>query len=159
MNNIKKFIISILAFLLTIFPRCGMLLAQYQSLTFPGEAVVSDKIIDAINEYDIDALAAMMSEESKKAIEDLPGRIEIFIDTIDGEIISYEFGGGGYEKDIFDYAKHYSLKSWELIVETDEEKSYAINITWIIVNDNVPEEVGMTCMTLGDTDHNLLAEV
>ena len=70
------FIISVLAFLLTIFPSCGMLLAPYQSLTFPGIEVVTHDIMKAIETSDITALEAMISSSRRNTMEDLRGNID-----------------------------------------------------------------------------------
>jgi hypothetical protein len=158
LSVLNKIRLIVLTFLLTIFPSCGILLGPYQSLTYPGQTVITDNVITAINAGDIDALEAMMSENNKKNIEDLPGKIGEFIDAIDGEIIEYSYAGGGYEKDISDYGERYSLRSWDVDVITDTE-SYRIIITWIAVNSNAPEKVGMSGISILDSEDNFLFSV
>lgn len=153
----KNFIIKILAFLLTMFPSCGTLLAPYQSLTYPGQTVITDNVMNAVKTGNIGSLEDMMSEYNKKNIEDLPGKISTFIDVIDGEIIEYSYAGGGYEKDIENYER-YSLRSWDVDVITDTE-SYRLIITWIAVSNRTPEKVGMSSIAIFDSGHTLLAEV
>ena len=84
------FIVSVLTFLLAIFPSCGMLLTPYQSLTFPGEKVITEDVMHAIQTKDVVALEGMISPTRKKAMEDLSGNIGALIDAINGEIIEYK---------------------------------------------------------------------
>ena len=151
----KKFIIKILAFLLTMFPSCGILLAPYQSLTYPGQIVVTDNVMNAIKTGDVTALDSMMSMRSKENLEDLPGNLNQIINSIDGEIVEYNsLGTSDYDKS--DYGSQISRRSWKILFNTDTE-SYRLEVTWIVVNNRAPEEVGMSNMSLSDSEGNLLA--
>lgn len=151
----KNFIISILAFLLSLFPSCGTLLAPYQSLTYPGQIVVTDNIMNAIETGDATALEAMMSMSSKENLEDLPGSISTIINSIDGEIVEYSsLGTSDYDKS--NYGSQISRRSWKILFNTAIE-SYRLDVTWIVVNNREPEEVGMSNMSLSDSEGNLLA--
>ena len=151
----KNFIIKILAFLLTMFPSCGTLLAPYQSLTYPGQIVVTDCIMNAIETGDITALEDMISISSKENMEDLPGNLTAIINSIDGEVVEYSsLGTSDYDKS--NYGSQISRRSWKIIFNTATE-AYRLDVTWIVVNNHEPEEVGMRSMSLSDSEGNLLA--
>ena len=149
----KNFIIKILVFLLMLFPNNEFLLANYQNVTYPGPTIITDNVMNAIKIDDIAALEAMMNTYNKENIEDLHGKISTFIKVIDGEIIEYSLGGG-YDKDY----SGYSLRSWGENIITDTESYYLI-ITWIVVNTHNPEKVGLSSISIFDSNNNLLAEV
>ena len=148
-------IIKVLAFLLTIFPSCGMLLTPYQSLMFPGEAIVTENIMNAFKTRDVAALEAMMSPESEKTMEDLPGNIGAIIDAIDGEITRYS-RSGSYGYDEADFGIRISRTSWSLVIITATE-SYWLSISWVVINNRAPEKVGMSNLSLLDANGNELA--
>jgi hypothetical protein len=151
------FIISILAFLLTIFPSCGMLLAPYQSLTFPGEKAITEEIMAAIEAKNIAAIEDMMSLKIKRNVNDLPGKIDKLIEAIDGKIIVYSRSGGG-GNDVKDYGTRISRTSWSITIETANE-SYWLSMSWVVVNNRAPEEVGMSGVSLLDSEGNELAAI
>ena len=73
----------------------------------------------------------------------------------DGKIIEYSSSGtSDYDKS--DYGTQISRRSWKIIFNTASE-SYRLDITWIVVNNREPEEVGMHSMSLSDSEGNLLA--
>jgi len=153
---VKKLILGILAFLLTIFPGCGMLLTPYQSLTFPGEAIVTDDIMNAIVTRDIATLENMVSSDRKQTMEDLPGNIGKLIDTIEGEITDYQRSGVGYNYDKSEFGTRINRRNWDVVIETTTQ-SYTLIITWTVVNNRAPEEVGMRSISLLDLEGNELA--
>ena len=152
-----KILIGILSFLLWIFPKSGILLAPYQSLTFPGEKVISERIINAIETRNIDALEAMMSKNLRKSVTNLSGEISMLVDLIDGEITNYSWRGSS-SSDESNLGARISRKSWTIEFNTTTD-SYRMNIGWVLVNNRRPEEVGMYFMILRDSDRNLLKEI
>ena len=149
----KNFIIKVLVFLLTLFPSSEFLLANYQNATYPGPTIITESVMNALKTDDVATLEAMMNTYNKENIEDLHGKISAFIKVIDGEIIEYTLGGG-YDKDY----SGYSLRSWGENIITDTESYYLI-ITWIVVNTRSPEKVGLSSITIFNSNNNLLAEV
>jgi hypothetical protein len=132
-----------------------MLLAPYQSMTFPGEGIVTDNIMTAIEAKDITTLTAMISLERQKTMEDLPGNIGKLIDSIDGEIIGYDWFGSS----IFDESnlgKRVSRRTWDIRIETTTG-SYRLGTGWVVINNRAPNEVGMLSMSLFDSEGILLA--
>ena len=152
-----SFIISVLAFLLTIFPSCGMLLAPYQSLTFPGEKAITEEIMGAIEAGDIAVIEAMASQLLKKETKDLTSEIGKLIDAIDGKIIDYSRSGGGGRNESH-LGTRISRTSWSLDLETATE-SYWLSISWVVVNNRAPDEVGLSSMSLLDSNNNELASI
>lgn len=142
------FIISILAFLLTIFPSCGMLLAPYQSMTFPGEKAITEDIMNAISTSDVAALEDMISQARKKSMTDLSGNINTLIDAIDGEIIDFSWHPAG-GSDTSNFWTRISQTTWDIEIKTTI-KTYWLIIGWVVVNNRAPEEVGMSHMRLID---------
>jgi len=156
------FIIGILSFLLAIFPSCGLLLAPYQSLTFPGEEVITEEIMNAIDSKDIAALEAMMSSKLKQSVKDLRGEIGAITAAIDGKIVDYSWNGATIY-DEANFGKRISRRTWEIKFDT-AAKSYSLYISWVIVDNRTPDEVGMYSMILLDpelsgTDNSVLAKV
>ena len=102
-----NFIIKVLVFLLMLFPNSAYLQGQYQLTIFDTRTTVNS-IMDAIETRDINVLEAMMCNNIKQNVDDLPGEIGVLIDTIDGEIItrdwsmSGDFSGAKYGKQIYD---------------------------------------------------------
>ena len=150
-----KIILSILAFLLTIFPNSRTLLTQQQSWSFPGKSVVSQNIVDAINAGDTDALMDMMSLDTKQNMEDLRGHVEELMNAIDGEIIEGKLGGGGYSSSESGTGQAIRKESWEWEIKT-ATSSYELDIYWIIVHSHAPQEVGLCSLSLYDSENNLL---
>jgi len=144
------FIISILAFLLTVFPSCGMLLAPYQSLTFPGERAITIEIMDAIGARDIAALEAMLSSTIRKKAQNLPSEIGELIDAIDGEVTEYGWHPAG-GSDTSNFGTRISRTTWDIEIQTTT-KSYELIVGWVVVNNRKPEEVGMSTLRLIDPD-------
>ena len=79
----KRILAVVFTFLLTIFPNSSYVLGCYQTYTYPGKHVITEQVMDAIINEDIDALIGMLSEERRNNIEDLPGKFREFIDAID----------------------------------------------------------------------------
>ena len=151
------FIISVLAFLLTIFPGCGMLQAPYQSLTFPGEKVATEEIMSAIEARDVAALMDMVSPGTKRKYENIPRNVGALIDVIDGEIVEFNWHPiGGFDES--NYGKLISRKDWDITFET-ATKSYILVVAWEIINNREPERVGLGNMALFDSENNLLGSM
>jgi len=164
---IKKILISILAFLLTIFPNSGTLLAPYQSLTYPGKAVVTSTIVDAISAGDIDTIYDMMNQRSKKNPDELKSMIGQLIAAIDGEILTYDMGLGGSSHSESGTGTAINREEWDRILET-ATGTYLLAIAYTIVHSRKPEEVGVSSLYLfdyseeyneNDTHWNLLVQV
>jgi len=150
----NQIIAGILSFLLMIFPWSGTLLSLYQSASFPGEKVVIQNIVDAINARDIDAIEAMFSLDTKQNTANLRGNIGALIDAVDGEIIS-ETQHSGYASDESGTGKAISRRSWARRLKTAMQ-TYILDISWTIVNTSAPREVGLNSLTLSDTQGNIL---
>lgn len=149
MTNI---IISIVAFLLTIFPFSQTLLATHQQLTYPGHQVISDNIIDAIKLNDVQAIEDMFSESKKSNIQQLSDKIQNIYDLIDGEIISANFVLGTRSessKSGMGYVE--KSTSWDVEFKTTTG-NYLLIVQWVIADTLDPENVGLTCLKLLDLD-------
>ena len=140
---IKKILISVLAFLLTIFPHSNNLLGQYQTLQFIGVKNINNIIVNAINEKDVDAIYDLFCPYYKDNVDELHEKISEFIDSIDGKIVDFYSTGtseGSYSNKGYSYNEPVA----------DIEYNYSINIGWYISDTKEPERVGMNFINLFD---------
>ena len=154
---IKKILISVLAFLLTIFPHSNNLLGQYQTLQFIGVKNINNIIVNAINEKDVDAIYDLFCPYYKDNVDELHEKISEFIDSIDGEIVEF-YSTGTSEVSYSNKGYSYHRKTWRICIKTDTynepvadiEYNYSINIGWYISDTKEPERVGMNFINLFD---------
>jgi hypothetical protein len=152
----NSFFISILVFLLTIFPGCGFLQSAYQSATFPGVQVVMDNIVTAVEARNVKVLEDMMCPYIKKSIPKLSDEIDKLFTAIDGEIIESNWHStSAYDSSINGQT---SRKSFAIECKT-ASIVYLISLTWVVVNTNAPEEVGLRSFTLMDSENNVLSSI
>lgn len=155
----KKIIVAILAILLTFFPNSGFLLSNYQNLTFLGEDAITDTIVEAINNNDADTIEAMLSQHTKENGENLNQKIKELIAVIDGDITEYREHGGGSDGEYSNNGVSIKDKSWDIYIKTDSDNEYLVCVSWVIVNTNKPEKVGMRTIYLTDTHYNVLSRI
>ena len=154
---IKKILISVLAFLLTIFPHSNNLLGQYQTLQFIGVKNINNIIVNAINEKDVDAIYDLFCPYYKDNVDELHEKISEFIDNIDGKIVDF-YSSGSSEGSYSNKGYSYHRKAWEIYIRTDtydesvegEKYNYSIPLSWYISNTKDPDLVGMTYLSLFD---------
>ena len=146
----KQIFISILAFLLTIFPNSSTLLGNYQELTFPGMHEVSQQIVDAINNNDVEAFKEVLSPNMKKNVPDLDAKIQFLMDSIDKRIDEYEVrdGGGGSTSN---YGYYEKTQVWSVLFEYNE-LTYRIVLRYEIANTKTPDDVGVITVRLMCSD-------
>lgn len=89
MLNLSSIILSIVSFLLLLFPNSTMLIYEYQLRTFDTEATVVD-MMNAVEKKDIQALEDMMCKNIKENVDNLSDKIGELINTIPEEIESWE---------------------------------------------------------------------
>ena len=151
---ISKIIIALTAFLMLLFPNSGTL--QYNHLIRTnGANFAAPAIINAIKEKDVDALEALMCQNIKDNVNDLPEEIRELMDAIDGEITDSSWRTvGSYD------AKHGAdgaiLQVIIAIYITTSSDTYHVGITWETANSFAKEEVGIRNIGLLDVDNNLL---
>ncbi len=149
MKTINSIILTIVTFLLTIFPWSSSLVAKKQQLTFPGNEIVINEIISAIETRDVSSLEEMYSKSQREEVDGLSNKIELLIDSIKGEmleIIWLPSGGSDYKN----YGVAESTRSWKLIFTTSEDE-YIIYVDWVIVDTINPDRVGLIGLTLFDS--------
>ena len=141
-----KILLSIVMFLIMLFPDSGTLLIYQQQLSFPGEKAVAEEIIDAIKDRDSEALIDMYSEVAKNTGEITTGNIERFFEFFEGDIIygDYLYADGG---DHIAYGSGESHRKMKITLETNNEK-YTLFASWAIVDTENPEKVGLVQLTL-----------
>ncbi len=152
----KNFIIKVLVFLLTLFPNSAYLQGQYQLTTF-DYAATQNSISEAIETRDIDALEAMMCQNIKQKVDDLPSEIGALIDTIDGDITEWDWNPRG-SYDAAKFGKQIIQTSWSAQLKTTNG-IYFIAVTWEIANNFAPGEMGIRAITLLDEDRELLVAI
>lgn len=153
-----KIIVSFLAVLLMFFPDSVTLKGIYQDLTYPGEKVITERVIEAVKNDDVEAIEEMMSQYVKSNNENLSEDIEKLMNTIEGDINDAYWYAGSSDSVKKDYDSYESYRTWSIKFET-ENSVYKLNVTWVRANTNKPEKVGMSSMSLFDMERNLLATV
>jgi len=126
-----KIIVSILAFLLMIFPNSKYLIAEHQSLTFNMDASVSS-VVNAFKAKDILTLEAMMCQNIKDNVSELRTRIGEMFDAIDGDISSISKWERGYSRE--ERNGQMRLYHQEIRVNIAATKTYCLSIVWGIVD-------------------------
>lgn len=144
-----KLLASIIALLLMVFPDSGSLLIVHQQLNFPGEKVVAEEIIDAIKDKDVNTLINMYSETSQKTGEVLTETINGLINAIDGNIV-YGFYDGSGSSDKIAYGSGKSTRQIKIMIKTTKD-TYKIFASWVIVDTEYPENVGLLQLTMWDS--------
>lgn len=144
-----KIFATIIAFLLMLFPESGTLLIYQQQLVFPGEKAVAEEIIDAIKDKDVDVLVNMYAEISKSTGEVTKENIENFINGFKGNIIYGEYNGSG-SSDKIAYGSGRSTRQIKMIIKTSED-TYNIFASWVKVDTENPENVGLLQLTMWDS--------
>ena len=125
-------LISVLTFLLCLFPNSGFLNFEYERLALDRTAIAK-QVVDAINAKDINALEAMMCLNIEQNIENLPVKIGEFCDTVlslaNGKLTDYTL----------DIRKDVLYTSWnrmqqDIIIINFYVGSiwYSIPVTWAI---------------------------
>lgn len=141
-----KIFSAIIAFLLMLFPESGILKIYQWQLDFPGTKAVAEEIIDAIKDKDFETLMNMYSESAKSTGEVTEENLEIFINAIKGDVIEAKFDGadGG---DHIAYGSGDMDRNIRIRIETTE-RVYQIYASWVIVDTENPEKVGLLQLTL-----------
>ncbi len=152
----KSFIIKVLVFLLTLFPNSAYLQGQYQLTTFDTRTTLNS-IMNAIETRDIDALEAMMCQNIKQNVDDLPGEIGALIDTINGEITSWDWSPSS-SYDAAKYGKQIKQTGWTVQIDT-ANTTYFMAVVWEIANNFAPGEVGIRRIAVFNEDREMLAEI
>lgn len=150
-----KFLISLLAFLLMLFPHSTSLLSISQQIT-NNPNVVAPKMVNAIETRDIAALEALMCLNIKQNVKNLPAKIGELIDSIDGDIIdtSWKDSGGSYEENR-ENGKTILQVGMEIFITTTTG-TYVVGVWWEGINTFQPEETGIRNIALLNPDGNKL---
>lgn len=154
-----KIIVSILAFLLTFFPNSAFLLSNYQNLSFLGKATINDIIVEAINNDDVYTIEGLLSQHTKENGENLNQKIKELIAAIDGDIVDYREHGSGGGGEYSNSGVSVKDENWKIHIKTDTNKEYLVCVSWVIVNTNNSEKVGMKTLRLIDTDFNQITTI
>lgn len=153
-----KIIVSFLTVLLMFFPDSVTLKGIYQDLTYPGEKVITERIIEAVKNDDVEAIEEMMSPYSSENVENLSKKIKTVTDAIEGNIKNAYWYSGSSDSVKKDYDSYESSRTWVIKFETDIS-NYKLHVTWIRANTAKPEMVGLDALSVSDMDYNLLAEL
>ena len=158
---IKKILISVLAFLLTIFPNNSTLLENYQELQFIGVKSVNEIIVKAVKEKNADLIYELYCPYYKENVEDLHRKLNELFDCIDGEILEVSGGGRGIESSKNNGKYSYHKRNWNINFKTDTYDeatavgthgniNYTLYVSWTISDTRNPEFVGLEALTLYD---------
>lgn len=141
-----KIFASIIAFLLMLFPESGTLQIYQWQLSFPGEKTVAEDVSDAIKNNDIETLINLYSESAKKSGEVTKENLEAFISSIKGDIIESKYNGCD-SSDKIAYGSGTQTRQIKIRVKTTEE-TYDVYASWVIVDTENPENIGLLQLTL-----------
>ena len=146
-----KFIISLLAFLLFLFPHSTSLLSISQQIT-NNSNVAAPKIINAIGTGDVAALEALMCLNIKQNVKNLPEKIGELFDAIDGDIteVKWDDGGGSYEGNR-ENGKTILQVGMDIFITTTSG-TYVVGVWWEGINTFQPEETGIRNIGLSQTN-------
>ncbi len=158
---IKKILISVLAFLLTIFPNNSTLLGNYQELQFIGVKSVNEIIVKAVKEKNADLIYELYCPYYKENVEDLHRKLNELFDCIDGEILEVSGGGRGSESSKNNGKYYYHNRMWNINFKTDTydeatavgthgDINYTLYVSWTISDTRNPEYVGLRSLMLCD---------
>ena len=136
-------LISLLLALLTAF----LPISSGRDHSFPGVSKASRSIVRAIRHHNSDALIDMMSEEFKTAYPDISGRVDEWIDLIDGFVISYSSSESKETLKNDGYGNIYQASFWTITLKTTKE-TYLIDAGWIGRNTDDPRQEGMCTLNL-----------
>lgn len=153
-----KIVVIILSILLTFFPNSVSLLGAYQDATYPGEKVVTERVIEAVENGDVEAIEEMMSQYVKSNNATLSEDIKRLMSTMEGNIKEAYWYAGAHDSIIKNYDLYESYGTWVIKFETDKS-DYKLHVTWIRANTDKPEMVGLSSLSLSDMEYNILAEV
>ncbi len=152
----RKIILVIVTFLLTIFPNSVLLQGTYQGVAYPGDKVICNNIATAIESNDVEMIYEMFSDKNKDNNSKLAKQIEGLIANIDGKIITMEKSVGlGSSSEYHNYDERKESRDFVLQIKTDKQ-SYLLYIFWVNVDTECPEKVGLSGLNLFDSDRNLL---
>jgi len=143
-----KIILSVLTFLLMLFPNCTRLQVEYLSRELARDLTEAN-IVRIINTHDVPALEALMCGNIKQSVPDLRGKIGEFFDAIDSEINAFTLGSKGTYSADHGNGKSLRQKVIQINFETPSG-FYAIVSTWETYNSFQPNEMGIRAITIGE---------
>jgi len=144
-----KMILSILTFLLMLFPNCTRLQVEYRTRELARDLTEAN-IVRIINAHDVAALEALMCGNIKQTVPNLRDKIGEFFEAFDSEISAFTLGSKGTYS-----ANHGNGKSLrQVVIQINFETSsggYAIVSTWETYNSFQPNEMGIRAVTIAET--------
>lgn len=152
----RRLFVYVISILLMIFPESVSLQGTYQQLNFPGKMVVTDNIIDAIKDEDVERLYDMLSDSQKEKC--LSTEIEKMLDEFDDKIVDAEFYSNGLNSLKKDSTVVEEYMDWSIGFWTSKN-FYELRVGWFIADTKNPQRVGLDFLILYDAKDNLLFEV
>ena len=115
--------------------------------------IIMSELWEYIEKRDAASIMGMLSENTKKEMEDCEGKVIEFLDAFeDSEIVEIDNGGGGGSKRSSEYGKtsRYQVYGSYLIKTT--KGTFKFDFSYVIVNKTEPEEIGLDWMFLRPND-------
>ncbi len=138
---IVKIISLFMPILMAISPQFALHMKQERDNDFD---LWAPKIIEAIEEDDVEALESMMCLDIRTHTENLPEEIQKFYDLIEGEIVELSWDTGAMS---YDNGRSRSGYSYKISITTDKQR-YTVSGTWEEINTEEPEETKIREMSL-----------
>lgn len=152
-----KLFALIISFLLTFFPNSSFLECKSQELAFPGEEAACEMIAEYIKNNDVDSIYNLYCEEDKQVNKNLKEQIQGVINSFDGEILKTNSVPVGHQSDYANKGVYQSKRTFVMDVYTANE-TYEVYIFWVTVDTESPEKVGLSAITVYDSESNLVSE-
>lgn len=159
---IKKYLLRNLILLtIAIFSTgCGFIPQLLEKNTEPSDLQLAQEmgqvLIDAFINKDENVIYDVLSEKAKN-FGKIKKQISEAFKFIDGEIISYELanhtGGGGSEFRDGELLYN-SISSIIRNIKTDTNHKYQIIASYVIINKENPETLGISSIVIGKRDNN-----
>ena len=148
----QKIISMILSFLFMIFPFSSTLQWFDQVNRFPGKDVVTEQLIEAFKNEDVEAIREMFCEYEKNDERIVP-QIKKLFDAIKGDFVSARYipAGGSHSNGTE------SSEEWDIEYVTTKEV-YIINPQWFVSDIVNPERVGLYAIFVGNDYRNATEE-
>lgn len=151
MKTISSIILTIVTFLLTIFPSSQSLLSYYQE-NVNNSNNEYEMIVSAFQKESVSELQALMCQNIKDNVDNLPEEIQKLYDAIEGENAEFSRRSiGGGDCHVTTDKGTISQIGIDIVVTTTTNK-YVIGIWWESVNTVNPEEMGIRSIAISKLD-------
>lgn len=151
MQLLRKILWSFMLIIFALFPSFTLPLQQQLANSTDEWA---PRIIEAVENEDVEAMKDMMCLNIRTNIDDLDGKIQQFFDCFEGEIIESSWKGGlGSWSARNENGDQIAQSAFAVYITTTVHR-YTIAVTWEHINTINPEEMRIRMLHLATEDFN-----